>query len=82
MIKQIYKQKGRTATSAIVRHNCVEVKLAILVHTSARFLEDENSICYTTILRIDKEVLENDIPQPKMRDVQGVLIDEKYLGSS
>ena len=159
MIKQIYKQKGWTATSAIVRYNCVEVKLAIdhrynfccpkchsilkthsvreicvrdlpiadkdvilyvdtmqgycaccnryitlrpeichpsygytwrlmrllsrfLVHTSARFLEDEYSICYTTILRIDKEVLENDIPQPKMRDVQGVLIDEKYLGSS
>ncbi len=53
-----------------------------LVHTSARFLEDEYSICYTTILRIDKEVLENDIPQPKMRDVQGVSIDEKYLGSS
>ena len=159
MIKELYKQKGWTATSAIVRHNCVEVKLAIdhrynfccpkchsilkthsvreicvrdlpiadkdvilyvdtmqgycaccnryitlrpeicdpsygytwrlmrllsrfLVYTSARFLEDEYSICYTTILRIDKEVLGNDIPQPSMRDVQGVLIDEKYLGSS
>ena len=159
MIKQIYKQKGWTATSAIVRQNCVEVKLTIdhrynfccskcqtvlkthsvreisvrdlpladknvtlfvdtmqgycsccqryitlrpeichpscgytwrlmrllsrfLVHTSARFLEDEYSIPYTTILRLDKEVLENDIPKPKMKDVQGVLIDEKYIGAS
>ena len=53
-----------------------------LVHTSARFLEDEYSIPYTTILRLDKEVLENDIPKPKMKDVQGVLIDEKYIGAS
>ena len=53
-----------------------------LVHTSARFLEDEYSICYTSILRIDKEVLENDIPKPRLKDVQGVLIDEKFLGAS
>ena len=53
-----------------------------LVHTPARFLEDEYSISYTTILRIDKEVLENDIPNPKMQNVQGVLVDEKFLGSS
>ena len=53
-----------------------------LVHTSARFLAEEYSICYTTILRIDKEVLENEIPKPKMKDVQGILIDEKFLGSS
>ena len=159
MIKELYKQKGWTATSAIVRQNCVEVKLAIdhrynfccskcqsilkthfvreicvrdlpiadkdvmlyvdtmqgycmcckrfltlrpelchpscgytwrlmrmlsrfLVHTSARFLQEEYSISYTTILRLDKEVLENDIPKPKLKDVQGVLIDEKFLGSS
>lgn len=159
MIKKLYKQEGWTATSAIVRHNCVEVKLSIdhrynfcctkchsvlkthsvreicvrdlpiadkdvtlyvdtmqgfcvccnryitlrpeichpsygytwrlmrllsrfLVHTSARLLEDEYTICYTTILRIDKEVLENDIPKPMMKDVQGVLIDEKHLGAS
>ena len=159
MIKKLYKQKGWTATSAIVRQNSVEVKLAIdhrynfccskcrtvlqthsvreicvrdlpiadkdvtlfdaamqgycayckryltlrpeichpsygytwrlmrllsrfLVHTSARFLEEEYSICYTTILRIDKEVLENDIPKPKLKDVQGILIDEKFLGAS
>ena len=53
-----------------------------LVHTSARFLAEEYSICYTTILRIDKEVLENEIPKPKMKDVQGILIDEMFLGSS
>ena len=53
-----------------------------LVHTSARFLAEEYSICYTTILRIDKEVLENEIPKPKMKNVQGILIDEKFLGSS
>ncbi len=159
MINNIYKQKGWTATSAIVRQNRVEVKLAIdhrynfccskcrtvlkthsvreicvrdlpiadkdvtlfvdtmqgycayckryltlrpeichpsygytwrlmrllsrfLVHTSARFLEEEYSICYTSILRIDKEVLENDIPKPRLKDVQGVLIDEKFLGAS
>jgi transposase len=159
MLKKIYKLKGWTATSAIVRQNSVEVKLTIdhrynfccskcqtvlkthsvreicvrdlpiadkdvtlyvdamqgycvcckryltlrpeichptcgytwrlmrmlsrfLVHTSARFLEDEYSISYTTILRIDKEVLENDIPKPKLKNVQGVLIDEKFLGSS
>ena len=159
MIKEIYKQKGWTATSAIVRQNRIEVKLTIdhrynfccskcqtilkthsvreicvrdlpiadkdvklyidtmqgyctycnrfhtlrpeichpscgytwrlmrmlsrfLVHTSARFLQDEYSISYSTILRLDKEVLENDIPKPKMTDVQGVLIDEKFLGSS
>ena len=159
MLKKIYKLKGWTATSAIVRQNSVEVKLTIdhrynfccskcqtvlkthsvreicvrdlpiadkdvtlyvdtmqgycvcckryltlrpeichptcgytwrlmrmlsrfLVHTSARFLEDEYSISYTTILRIDKEVLENDIPKPRLKDVQGVLIDEKFLGAS
>ena len=158
MIKELYKQKGWTATSAIVRQNCVEVKLAIdhrynfycakccsilkthsvreicvrdlpitdkdvtlyvdtmqgycvcckryltlrpeichpsygytwrlmrllsrfLVHTSARFLQEEYSIGYATILRIDKKVLENDIPKPKLKDVQGLLIDEKFLGS-
>lgn len=159
MIKNIYKQKGWTATSAIVRQNSVEVKLAIdhrynfccskcravlkthsvrvicvrdlpiadkdvtlyvdtmqgycvyckryltlrpeichpsygytwrlrrllsrfLVHTSARFLEEEYSICYTSILRIDKEVLEHDIPKLKLKNVQGILIDEKFLGAS
>ena len=159
MLKKIYKQEGRTATSAIVRQNRGEVKLAIdhrynfccskcrtilkthsvreicvrdlpivdkdvtlfvdtmqgycsycrryitlrpeichpscgytwrlmrllsrfLVHTSARFLEDEYAIPYSSIHRLDKEVLENDIPKPKLKDVQGVLIDEKFLGSS
>lgn len=53
-----------------------------LVHTPARFLQDEYSISYSTILRIDKEVLENDIPKPEMEDVQGVLIDEKHVGAS
>ena len=53
-----------------------------LVHTSARLLEGEYSISCTTILRIDKEVLENDIPYPQLHNVQGVLIDENLLGSS
>ena len=45
----------------------------------SRFLENENSIFYTTIQRIDKEVLENDIAKPKMQNEQGVLVDEKFL---
>lgn len=49
------------------------------VHTSARFLEDEYSISYTTILSLDKEVLEKDVLKPELHDVQGVTIDEKYL---
>ena len=53
-----------------------------LVHTSARLQEDEYAIPYSTILRLDKEVLENDIPKQKLKDVQGVLIDEKFLGTS
>ena len=142
MIKELYKQKGWTATSAIVRKNRVEVKLTIdrryhfcspkcanilrihskreiyvrdspilekdvllyvdvaqgyctvckrfhtlrpelchpssgytwrfmrqmsrfLVHAPARFLEGEFSVSYSTILRLDKEVLRNDIPKPQ-----------------
>lgn len=54
----------------------------ILVHTSARFLQDEYSIPYSTILRLDRQVLENEIPKPKMKDIQDVLVDEKYVGAS
>ena len=159
MIKDLYKQKGWTATNSIVRKNRVEVKLTIdrrynfrcpkcgnllrmhskreiyerdlpildrevllyvdaaqgyctvckrfhtlrpelchpssgytwrfmrqmsrfLVHAPARFLEDEFSVSYPTILRMDKEVLRNDIPEPKKANIQGILVDEKFLGSS
>ena len=157
MIKGLYKQKGWTATSAIVRKNRVEVKLTIdrrynfrcpkcgnllrmhskreiyvrdlpilerkvglyvdvaqgyctickryhtlrpelchpssgytwrfmrqmsrfLVHAPARFLEDEFHVSYSSILRMDKEVLCNDIPKPKKANIQGILVDEKFLG--
>ena len=158
MLKELYKQKGWTATSAIVRKNRVEVKLTIdrrynfccpkcgnilrmhsnreicvrdlpilekkvllyvdvaqgyctickryhtlrpeichpssgytwrfmrqmsrfLVHAPARFLEGEFEVSYSTILRMDKEVLRNDIPKPKTSNIQGILVDEKFLGS-
>ena len=158
MFKDLYKQKGWTATSAIVRKNRVEVKLTIdrrynfycpkcgnilrmhsnreicvrdlpilekkvllyvdvaqgyctickryhtlrpeichpssgytwrfmrqmsrfLVHAPARFLEGEFEVSYSTILRMDKEVLRNDIPKPKTSNIQGILVDEKFLGS-
>ena len=159
MFKELYKQKGWTATSAIVRKNRVEVKLTIdrrynfcspkcanilrmhskreiyvrdlpilekdvllyvdvaqgyctickryhtlrpelchpscgctwrfmrqmsrfPVHAPARFLEREFSVSYSSILRMDKEVLRNDIPEPKMANIQGIPVDEKFLGSS
>ena len=159
MIKQIYKQDGWTATSAIVLQNRIEVKLSFddrynfycptcgsnlrihsyreisvrdlpilerevllyvdtmqgycskcerfhtlrpsichptygftwrfmrllsrhLIHAPARYLQDEYKVAYTTVLRIDKEVLKEDIPKPKNKDVEGILIDEKYLGPS
>ncbi len=36
-----------------------------LIQASARFLQEEYSISYTTILHVDKEVLENDILKPE-----------------
>ncbi len=53
-----------------------------LVHAPARFLEEEFHVSYSTILRMDKEVLRNDIPEPKKANVQGILVDEKFLGPS
>lgn len=159
MIKQIYKQEGWTATSAIVHENRIEVKLTFdhrynfccpkcktilkihsyreicvrdlpilerpvhlyadtmqgyciackrfhtlrpaichptrgltwrfmrslsrhLIHAPARFLEEEYKVSYTTILRADKDVLNEDMPKPKQSNVEGILIDEKYLGPS
>ncbi len=159
MFKDLYKQKGWTATSAIVRKNRVDVKLTIdrrynfrcpkcgnllrmhskreiymrdlpileketwlyvdvaqgyctickryhtlrpelchpssgytwrfmrqmsrfLVHAPARSLEDEFHVSYSSILRMDKEVLRNDIPKPKKTNIQGILVDEKFLGPS
>ena len=52
-----------------------------LVHAPARFLEGEFEVSYSTILRMDKEVLRNDIPKPKTSNIQGILVDEKFLGS-
>lgn len=53
-----------------------------LIHAPARYLQDEYKVSYTTVLRLDKEVLKEDIAKPKTRDVESILIDEKYLGAS
>lgn len=53
-----------------------------LVHAPARFLEAEYFLSYTSILRMDKEVLAHDIPKPKLDEEEGILIDEKHLGAS
>ena len=48
-----------------------------LVHAPARFLEEEFHVSYSTIPRLDKEVLRDD---RKKANVQGILVDEKFLG--
>jgi hypothetical protein len=48
----------------------------VLVHTQ------HVSLRRNSVLRVDKEKLDNDIPEPKPEDAQGVLIDEKLLGFS
>jgi len=53
----------------------------LLVQTSARFLEDVYAIPRSSLLRIDREVLRHDIPKPPLDHLQGVLIDEKYVGA-
>ena len=40
------------------------------------------SLRRNSVLRVNKEKLDNDIPEPKPEDAQGVLIDEKLLGFS
>ena len=52
-----------------------------LVLASARFLENEYAIPFSSIILLDKGVIENDIPKRKVKDVQGELIDEKIFGS-
>ncbi len=54
----------------------------MLVQASARFLEEESDMPRSSILRIDREVLRNDIPKPKLDHVQGLSLDEKCLGAS
>ena len=51
-----------------------------LVHAPARFLEEEFHVSYSIILRMDKDVLHNDIPKPKKANIRGILVDEKFLG--
>lgn len=53
-----------------------------LIHAPARYLQDEYKVAYTTVLRLDKEVLKEDIPKPKNKDVESILIDEKHVGAS
>ena len=41
----------------------------------------EFNVSYSTILRMDKEVLRNDIPKPKTSSIQGIPVDAKFLES-
>lgn len=49
---------------------------------TARHIGEIYGVSYSSVIRIDKEVLKSLTPKPKLDNVRGVLIDEKYLGAS
>lgn len=55
---------------------------SLLVHVPARKLGKMFHLATTTVLRIDKAVLREALPTPDFDHLEGILVDEKYLGPS
>ncbi len=49
---------------------------------TARHIGKIYGVSYSSVIRIDKEVLRALLPKPQLDNVKGMLIDEKYLGAS
>lgn len=54
----------------------------LLVYVPARKLAAMFGISPSTALRVDREVLKRTLPPPNLDGLEGILVDEKYLGSS
>lgn len=55
---------------------------SLLVYVPARKLAMMFHLAPTTVLRIDKAVLREELPTPDFDHLEGILVDEKYLGPS
>lgn len=54
----------------------------LLTYVPARKLAELLSISHSSVLRIDKAVLKKELPRPCFDNIEGILVDEKYLGPS
>lgn len=55
---------------------------SLLMYVPARKLSEMYGLAPSTILRIDREILKRELPPPKLDGIEGILVDEKYLGPS
>ena len=55
---------------------------SLLIHVPARKLAEIYGLAPSTILRIDRGILKRELPPPKLDGIEGILVDEKYLGPS
>ena len=55
---------------------------SLLMYAPARWIARQYSISYSAVLRIDREILRTSLPSPCLDDIEGILVDEKYLGAS
>lgn len=54
----------------------------LFVHVPARWLAKLFGTSPATVRRIDKEILARELPAPRLEGIEGILVDEKYLGPS
>lgn len=54
----------------------------LLTYVPARKLAELLGISHSSVLRIDKAVLKRELPEPCLDNIEGILVDEKYLGPS
>lgn len=54
----------------------------LFVHVPARWLAKVFDTSPATVRRIDKEILARELPAPRLEGIEGILVDEKYLGPS
>ena len=60
----------------------MEVVSSLFVHVPARWLAEVFGISANTVRQIDRDVLSREIPAPRLDGIEGILVDEKYLGPS
>ena len=54
----------------------------LLMFAPARWIAQQYSISYSAVLRIDREILRTTQPEPCLDGIEGILVDEQYLGAS
>lgn len=52
------------------------------IHETVDSLSESLLISRNAVTRIDKEILSRSLPPPQLNDLEGILVDEKYLGTS